>query len=59
MKTLIGFERVHVPYGKTVKVSFHVDEAFFQTYVDSYQHFESHPGIFVFHYGDKKWEIKR
>jgi beta-glucosidase len=58
VKTLVGFERVNVPYGKTVKVSFQVDEAFFQTYVDKYQHFESHPGVFVFHYGDKQLEVK-
>jgi hypothetical protein len=56
---LVGFERVLIPAGETVNVTFHVDEDFFQTYVDEYQHFESRPGIFVFHYGDKQLEIKR
>ena len=59
VKTLVGFERVLIPAGETVNVTFHVDEDFFQTYVDEYQHFESRPGIFVFHYGDKQLEIKR
>lgn len=59
VKTLVGFERVFIPAGGTVNVTFHVDEDFFQTYVDEYQHFESHPGTFVFHYGDKQLTIKR
>ncbi len=59
VKTLVGFERVVVPAGKSVWVSFQVDDDFFQTYVDEYQHFESHPGTFVFHYGDQEIEIRR
>lgn len=59
VKTLVGYERVFIPAGGTVNVTFHVDEDFFQTYVDEYQHFESRPGTFVFHYGDKQLEIKR
>jgi beta-glucosidase len=58
VKTLVGFERVSIPKGQSVKVSIQVDEDFFQTYVDKYQHFESHPGVFVFHYGDKQLEVK-
>lgn len=59
VKTLVGFQRVFVPVGQTAKVSFIVDEDFFMSYNDDFQHFESHPGIFVFHYGDKQLEIKR
>lgn len=59
VKSLVGYERVFIPAGGTVNVTFHVDEDFFQTYVDEYQHFESRPGTFVFHYGDKQLEIKR
>lgn len=59
VKTLVGYERVFIPAGETVNVTFHVDEDFFQTYVDEYQHFESRPGTYVFHYGDKQLEIKR
>ena len=57
-KTLVGFERVFIPAGGTVSVSFQIDEDYFQTFVDEYQHFESHPGFFVFHYGDKHLEVK-
>lgn len=58
VKTLVGFERVQVPAGKSVWVSFPIDDDFFQTYVDEYQHFENHPGTFVFHYGDQEVEVR-
>jgi len=58
VKTLVGFERVFVPAGKSVLVSIKVDEDFFMTFVDEYQHFERHNGDFVFHYGDKTLEVR-
>ena len=58
VKTLVGFQRVFIPKGESRMVTFHVDEDFMQTFVDDYQHFEWHPGVFVFHYGDKKLEVK-
>jgi beta-glucosidase len=58
MKTLVGFQRVFIPKGESRKVTFHVDEDFFNTFVDHYQHFEWHPGTFVFHYGDQKLEVR-
>ena len=58
VKTLVGFQRVFIPKGESRTVTFHLDEEFFYTYVDEYQHFEWHPGIFVFHYGDKLLEVK-
>ena len=58
VKTLVGFERVQVPAGKSAWVSFPIDDDFFQTYVDEYQHFENQPGKFVFHYGDQELEVR-
>ena len=58
VKTLVGFQRVFIPKGESRKVTFHVDEDFFNTFVDHYQHFEWHPGTFVFHYGDQKLEVR-
>ena len=58
VKTLVGFKRVFVPAGKSVTVSFQVDDEFFQTFSDERQHFEIHPGHFVFYYGDKVMEVK-
>lgn len=57
VKTLVGFERVRVQAGKSKRVSFEVDDEFFQTYVDERQHFENRPGTFVFHYGDQELEV--
>ena len=57
VKTLVGFQRVFIPKGKTRTVTFHLDEEFFYTYVDEYQHFEWHSGMFVFHYGEQKLEV--
>ena len=58
VKTLVGFQRVFIPKGETRTVTFHIDEDFFHTYVDDYQHFEWHPGTFMFHYGDQKLEVR-
>ena len=58
VKTLVGFQRVFIPKGESRTVTFHVDEDFFNTYVDDYQHFEWHPGTFLFHYGDQKLEVR-
>ena len=58
VKTLVGFKRVYVPAGKSVTVSFQVDSEFFQTFSDERQHFESHLGRYVFHYGDKEMEVR-
>ena len=58
VKTLVGFKRVFIPAGKSVTVSFQVDSDFFQTFSDERQHFEIHPGNFVFHYGDKEMEVR-
>ena len=57
VKTLVGFQRLFIPKGESRMVTFHVDEDFMQTFVDNYQHFEWHPGVFVFHYGDQKLEV--
>jgi hypothetical protein len=56
---LVGFERVFIPAGETVMVTFTIDEDFFLTYVDGKQHFESHPGTFMLQCGDQKLEIRR
>ena len=58
VKTLVGFQRVFIPRGESRTVTFRVDESFLYTYVDDYQHFEWHPGTFIFHYGDKKLEVR-
>ena len=58
VKTLVGFQRIFIPKGESRTVTFHVDEDFFNTYVDDYQHFEWHSGTFVFHYGDQKLEVR-
>lgn len=58
VKTLVGFKRVFVPAGKSVTVSFQVDDEFFQTFSDERQHLEIHPGHFVFYFGDKVMEVK-
>ena len=58
VKTLVGFQRVFIPKGESRTVTFRIDEDFFYTYVDKYQHFEQHPGIFIFRYGDKQLEVK-
>ena len=57
VKTLVGFQRVFIPKGETRTVIFPVDEEFFYTYKDDYQHFELHPNTFVFHYGNKQTEV--
>ncbi len=58
VKTLVGFQRVFIPKGETRTVTFHLDEDYFHTYVDEYQHFEWHPGTFIFHYGDQMLEVR-
>ena len=58
VKTLVGFQRVFIPKGETRTVIFHLDEDYFHTYVDEYQHFEWQHGTFVFHYGDQKLEVR-
>ena len=58
VKTLVGFQRVFIPKGESRTVTFHIDEDFFYTYVDEYQHFEQHPSLFIFHYGDKQLDVK-
>ena len=58
VKTLVGFQRVFIPIGETRTVTFHLDEDYFHTYVDEYQHFEWHPGTFIFHYGDQMLEVR-
>ncbi|MBR4911303.1 MAG: glycoside hydrolase family 3 C-terminal domain-containing protein [Bacteroidales bacterium] len=58
VKTLVGFQRIFIPKGESRTVTFHVDEDFFNTYVDDYQHFEWHSGTFVLHYGDQKLEVR-
>ena len=57
VKTLVGFQRVFIPKGESRTVTFPVDEEFFYTYKDDYQHFELHPSTFVFHYGNKQTEV--
>ena len=57
VKTLVGFQRVIIPKGESHTVTFPVDEEFFYTYKDNYQHFELHPSTFVFHYGNKQTEV--
>ena len=57
VKTLVGFQRVFIPKGETRTVIFPVNEEFFYTYKDDYQHFELHPNTFVFHYGNKQTEV--
>ena len=57
VKTLVGFQRVFIPKGESRTVTFPVEEEFFYTYKDDYQHFELHPSTFVFHYGNKQTEM--
>ena len=57
VKTLVGFERVHIPAGETVVVTFAVDSEFFHTYIDEYQRFEKRSGFFLFRCGDQELEI--
>ena len=57
VKTLVGFQRVFIPKGESRTVIFPIDEEFFYTYKDDYQHFELHPSTFVFHYGDEQTEV--
>lgn len=57
-KSLVGFERVQIPAGQSVLVSFTIDDDCFQTFVEEKQQFEHHGGRFVFHYGDQELEIK-
>ena len=59
VKTLVAFERVTIPAGGTVEVSFEIDDSFFMTYVDDKQHFEFHPGKFVLHCGNLEMEIRQ
>ena len=56
-KSLVGFERVSIPAGKSVLVSFTIDDEFFQTFVEERQQFEHRGGAFVFRYGDQILEI--
>ena len=53
VKTLVGFKRVSIPAGRDALVKFAVDPEFFHTYVDEYQHFEKHSGMFLFRCGDQ------
>jgi beta-glucosidase len=57
-KSLVGFERVTIPAGQSVWVSFTIDDEFFQTFVEERQQFEHHGGDFEFRYGDQILEIK-
>lgn len=59
VKTLVGFERVFVPAGQSVWVSFTIDDEFFQTYSDKEQRFEHVSGPFLLQYGDQVIEITR
>ena len=58
VKTLVGFQRVFIPAGKSVDVSFQVDQDFFQTFSDERQHFETHSGVFLLRCGTLKVEVK-
>ncbi len=57
VKTLVGFKRVFIPAGGKVNVSFQVDDEFFQVFSDDRQHFESHPGRCLLHYGNSVMEV--
>ena len=57
MKTLVGFERVHIPAGESAVVTFAVDPEFFHTYIDEYQRFEKRSGLFLFRCGDQELEM--
>lgn len=56
-KMLVGFERVQIPAGQSVWVSFTIEDEYFQTFVEEKQQFEHRNGVFVFHYGDQQLEI--
>lgn len=51
-KTLVGFQKVRLDPGDRIKVAFKVDDAFFETFSDEYQHFRRIPANFEFYYGD-------
>ena len=58
VKTLVGYERVFVPAGESVWVSFMINDDFFQTYSEENQQFVYGPGPFVLQYADQELEIK-
>lgn len=57
VKTLVGFERVHIPAGESAVVTFAVDPEFFHTYIDEYHRFEKRSGLFLFRCGDQELEM--
>jgi beta-glucosidase len=58
VKTLVGYERVFVPAGQSVWVSFNIDNQFFQTFSDETEQFESISGTYLLQYADQELEIK-
>jgi len=58
VKTLVGYERVFVPAGQSVWVSFNIDNQFFQTFSDETEQLESISGTYLLQYADQELEIK-
>ena len=58
VKTLVGFERVGIPAGQSVWVTFNIDDDFFKMFSENRQQFERSSGPFVFQYADKVLEVK-
>jgi beta-glucosidase len=58
LKTLVGFERVGIPAGQSVWVTFNIDDDFFKMFSEREQQFEHSSGPFVFQYADKVLEVK-
>ena len=58
VKTLVGFERIGIPAGQSVWVTFNIDDDFFKMFSEKKQQFEPSSGPFVFQYADKVLEVK-
>lgn len=59
IKTLVGFQRVYIPKGQAVQLSFTIDSKFFNVFNDKTGEFEWRPGTFTLYYGNKTITITK
>jgi len=58
LKSLVGFERVSIPAGQSVWVTFNIDDDFFKMFSERKQQFEPSSGPYLFQYADRVLEVK-
>jgi len=58
VKTLVGFERLHLKVGETRELTFTLSDRSLQRFNDQSEQFEWMPGIFTFYFGNQTMEVE-